>query len=173
MADIRDKAAGDRNLLERLLHVIPGFSGYLGKEERRETDKILREHLAKDLDRLRTRLDPVMRDLTDAGGLALVGEADRVKKAIERVANRLRYASYGYSGFLDVVKVREEELDRLYEFDAALVDHIEELEKSIGKMALAVSDTDGFKSSARQALEEARQFDEHLDKRKKIITGAG
>ena len=85
--NIRQKAAGDRNWLERIGHVIPGFRGYLEKEERRATDKLLREHIAQRLDQLRGQLDPVMRDLTDRGGFDML--CARVREARARRNSRL------------------------------------------------------------------------------------
>ena len=43
------------------------------------------------------------------------------------MANRIRHADYGSSGFFDAVKIGEAELDRLYEFDLALTDMVEYL----------------------------------------------
>lgn len=171
MADIRDKAHGDRNWVERILHHVPGFSGYLGKEERRETDKLLRMQLATRLDQIRKRLDPLMRDLTDGGGLAAVGEVDRVKKAIGRVADRIRTLSYGYSGMFDVVKIREAELDRLYEFDVALVERINALEDASDQLRSGMPYRAGVGPMIQKILAITREFDEQIDLRSQLITG--
>ena len=171
MTDIRQKAQDDRNWLERLAHAIPGFRGYKAKEERRETDKLLRDHLAKQLDQLRGRLDPIINDLTRSGGLAKVGDIDRVKSMLDRLAGRIRHASYGYSGWFDVVKVREDELDRLYEFDAGLVDRITTMEQIIRALKIDVQNGDPIRARVDQALDVAREFDEHLNKRDQVVTG--
>lgn len=171
--DIRGKAEKDRNWLEQKLRAIPGFHGYLEKEERRNTDRILREHLAGRLDRLRERLDPVMRDLSDRGGfdmMDLTAKVDRVKKALERLVARVRYASYGYSGVFDAVKVREKELDRLYEFDLALMERIEALGEVVAEIGEALSSPDRMKEAIDAALDLAREFDEHFDGRTQLIT---
>ena len=171
MTDVRQKARADRNWIERLAHAIPGFRGYKAKEERRETDKLLRDHLAKQLDRLRGRLDPIIRDLTKSGGLAVVGDIDRVKSSLDRLAGRIRHASYGYSGWFDAVKVHEAELDQMYEFDAGLVDRITTLEQIINALKIDAQNGDRIKARVDQALDVAREFDEHLDKRDGIVTG--
>src|SRR5919108_6434450 len=117
-----------RNWLERLTERIPGYSGYAQKERRRDIDKLHREHLA---DRLRAVKGPVtdlMREMTSDGRLFEVGAVDRLLKKLDKLENRVRFASYGYSGFFDVVKIQEAQLDAIYQFDLALADRVEQLE---------------------------------------------
>ena len=40
------------------------------------------------------------------------------------MVNRIRYADRGYAGFFAAVKVDEAALDRVYEFDAALLEGV-------------------------------------------------
>lgn len=173
MENLAGKVMQDRNSFEQLLLKIPGFKGYLNKELRRETDKLLREFLAKKVDELRARLDPVMRDLVDGGGLMVVNDVDRVKKGMEKIVSRLRYAKYGYTGLFDVVKVREAELDRLYQFDMALIQRIEGLEKAVTEVSASVSnhlsDHQQLKTTTRAALDLCREFDEHYNNRERLI----
>ncbi len=170
--DVRDKARQDRNWFERILHAIPGFKGYLEKEERRETDKLLRDHLAGRIDRLRSKLDPVMRDLTDRGGmdmLGLVNEVDRAKKAMERVRGRIQHASYGYAGLFDAVKVREQELDRLYAFDAGLIETVETLEKKVGDLADPAKPAAELTAATDDLIRFCRELDTTLDGREQLL----
>lgn len=170
--DVRDKARQDRNWFERILHAIPGFKGYLEKEERRETDKLLRDYLAGRIDRLRGALDPVMRDLTDRGGmdmLSLVNEVDRAKKAMERVRGRIQHASYGYSGLFDAVKVREKELDQLYAFDAGLIETVETLEKKVGDLADPAKPAAELTAATDDLIRFCRELDNTLDGREQLL----
>lgn len=169
---IREKAEKDRNWLEQKLRSVPGFSGYLEKEERRETDKKLREHLANRLGQTRSRLDPVMRELTDRGGMEtfdLVEKLDRVKKALEKLTDRIQYASYGYSGLFDVVKIREPELDRLYRFDVALLERVEEMQNAVESLEDADLSPEEMRERVKEVLQLSREFDEHLDARRELL----
>ena len=171
--NIREKAKEDRNWLQKLARLVPGFSGYVEKEERRNTDKILREHLAKRLERVRERLDPVMRDLTDEGGfdnLSVVNDLDRIKKVLDRLIGRVRYASYGYSGLFDAVKIKEKELDRLYKFDVALLERVDVIEGAVDEVTDAGLSAEEREERARTAREACREFDEHLDSRREMLT---
>lgn len=47
------------------------------------------------------------------------------------MAGLLRFASYGYSSFFDQLKIKDEELDQIYNYDLKLLEMIESLEKCI------------------------------------------
>jgi hypothetical protein len=53
----------------------------------------------------------------DAGKLGVLASFDRLDGQVDGLAQAIRFADYGASGFFDVVKIREEELDKLYQFD--------------------------------------------------------
>lgn len=121
---------GEKNLLEKLADALPGLKGYRDKETRRDTDKRLREYLAGRIDGVRKNLEETKRKMA-AKGLEGLDEADRLSQKLLKAANSIRHASYGYTGFFDQVKVQEEELDRIYQYDLSLVSDLEALEKSI------------------------------------------
>src|SRR5579885_1175746 len=117
-----------RNWLERLGEKIPGYGGYVSKERRRDADKLQREHLAEQLRAAKQPLNEVMRELSSSGRLFEVGPVDRVIKKIDQIENRVRFASYGYAGFFDAVKIHYAQLYAIYRFDLALVEKVEALE---------------------------------------------
>jgi len=127
MNEQMDRARERRNILERLGSKIPGFSGYLEREMRREIDKLQRDWLADQVDRARFAINGKIREWSREGRLDNLDRAGSIEKSLYRMANRIRHADYGSSGFFDAVKIGEAELDRLYEFDLALTDMIEYL----------------------------------------------
>lgn len=52
MTDLFKKITDSRGLLENLVSKIPGFSGYMNKEARRESDRLLRNTIAIVADKL-------------------------------------------------------------------------------------------------------------------------
>jgi hypothetical protein len=127
MNDGLDRARERRNILEELGAKIPGFRGYLEREMRREVDKLQRDWLADQVDRARYAVNGKIREWTRAGRLDVMSTAGSVEKALDRLANRIRHADYGSSGFFDAVKIGMAELDRLYAFDLALSENVEYL----------------------------------------------
>jgi len=99
-----ERAREGRNILERLGSKIPGFSGYLEREMRREVDKLQRDWLAEQVDRARFAINGKIREWSRQGRLENLDRASSIEKALDRL-----------------------ELDRLYEFDLALTDTVEYL----------------------------------------------
>src|SRR5919199_4157651 len=135
-----------RNWLERLGDKIPGYSGYVAKERRRDVDKLHREHLADRLRATKQPLNDLMRELSSSGRLFEVGPVDRVLKKLDRVENRVRFASYGYAGFFDAVKIQEPQLDAIYRFDLSLVENVEEFERQAHELSAKSATADGLKA---------------------------
>ena len=119
-----DAAKGQRNLLERLMDKIPGYKGFQDRELRRDVDKLQREHLAKQLGRIKGALRESARRYTDAGQLAALGAFDRIDRVLDGVSQSVRFADYGATGLFDAVKVYDAELEKLYEHDLAVLDDI-------------------------------------------------
>jgi len=127
MNDGMERARDRRNILEELGAKIPGFRGYLEREMRREVDKLQRDWLAGQVDRARFAINGKIRDWTRGARLENLDLAASIEKGLDRLANRIRHADYGSSGFFDAVKIGEAELDRLYEFDLELSESVEYL----------------------------------------------
>jgi hypothetical protein len=159
MNDGLERARERRNILEELGARIPGFKGYLDRELRRDVDKMQRDWLAGQVDRARFAVNGKIRAWSKAGKLDILSTAGSVEKALDRLANRIRHADYGASGFFDVVKIREAELDTIYAFDLALAEAVEYLAVQVEQ--LPASADDDMVNRLYDAVQAAdRRFDE-------------
>src|SRR6185436_4354895 len=105
----------------------------------------------------------------DAGKIGMLGSFDRLDRQIDGLAQAIRFADYGASGFFDVVKVREEELDKLYQFDLSLVEGVQALSGD-----LAAIPTDGSSDpqpAVETALERVQGLADQWVGRKNVISG--
>ena len=123
--DFRQSIRKHEEPLQELMEAIPGFDGYREREIRRTADKILRDHLVSRLDEVRQSLKGIIATAARTGVLEGIEELDRQERLLSTARDSLRFADYGYTGFFDAVKIREAELDRLYEYDATLAQAIE------------------------------------------------
>lgn len=121
----------EKNFLEKIADAIPGLSGYRDKENRRTTDKRLREYLATRIDNTRKKLSDLKLTLTNEGRLSELDDIGIFERKLQKQADSIRYASYGYAGFFDQLKIRDEELDLLYQHDLSFLGVLEQLEKSV------------------------------------------
>jgi len=158
---------------ERILAAIPGFRGYKEKELRRESDRLIRNHLYRRLSEAKTDLKDVFQKLSDRRLFEVLTDVDRLVARFDRVAAKIDHASYGYAGFFNIVKVEEENLDRMIDFDNQLIDGVEKI----------VSEVDAFKAEVmKQEIKKAKERVQHLgetlesledtfDKRGEVILG--
>lgn len=157
-----------KNIFEKIGIFIPGYKGYAQREGRRDTDKLLRNKLSSLIDENKATLNNVMLNLTNSNNLSILNEIDRVKRNIEKISDKIKYRNYGESGFFDIVQIKERELEKLYQYDLALIDSINQIKKIIQNFENLPSN-DQLKSKSAKVLEHIQELDRKLNKRKDII----
>src|SRR5215213_11405727 len=115
-----DFAKSQMGAIERLLKGLPGISGYVDKELRRDADKRVREGLVQTLEHSKSELMDIQNRLLSSGGLLYMDDVDQAVVKLQTLIDRIKTASYGYAGLFDAVRIREEQLDALHHFDQAL-----------------------------------------------------
>jgi hypothetical protein len=135
--DLTEKIRASQGKLEDLASIIPGYKGYKQKEQRREADKLLREHVARKYGEQLERLNRLQYDLTAHGRLASILTLERAVMKLQLLIDRLKTASYGYAGLFDAIKVDEAALDRLYEFDQSMLEGVGQVAALLDKLAEA------------------------------------
>ncbi|MGD2104103.1 MAG: hypothetical protein PVJ55_03175 [Anaerolineae bacterium] len=169
MDDIYEKVESQRNALERLIDRIPGWSGYQERQKRRQADKLLRETLGTKLREQRQRLDAGQKELLSHGRLDLVDDVESAVTQLKTFTDRIRFASYGYAGLFDPVKIRENELNQLYAFDEALMDYVERLDTANDHLHQAISEGQGLEETLDVIQDIVREANATFDRREHLI----
>lgn len=162
-----------RNWIERLADKIPGYNGYSDRERRRDMDKLHREHLANRLRGLKNPLSDLVRELTSSGRLMEVDPLDRAQRKLDRLENRVRFASYGYAGFFDAVKIQQPELDAIYQFDLSLEEHIDRAETKVGELQGRSEAPDDLKRACAEVDATLDEVSKTFDNRYNAINNFG
>ncbi len=155
----------EKNFLEKIASDIPGISGYREREQRRETDRRIREFLANRLDDGRASLNALRNKATDAGAFKALDAIGRLDRTLQKSVSSLRYADYGFSGLFDAVKIGEAELDRIYAYDEALVADVVGLSDALG----AAGGTDPDEASLVALAGSADKLDLRIARRREIF----
>ncbi len=171
--DLYAEAKDQMRLSERILAAIPGFRGYKEKELRRESDKLFRNHLYLKLSDAKTDLKTIFQKISDRRYFDVLTDMDRLVAKMDRIVEKVNHASYGYSGFFDVVKVKEESLDRMIDFDNQLVDGVNGLAADVDafKAELASGEYKNMKERIQSLTDKLETFEEAFDKRDEVIRG--
>jgi hypothetical protein len=171
MSDLFETVTGGQDIFKKLLSYVPGFKGYIERTNRRAADKMLRDQVALKYTELAGRGDSLMKDIADAGQIDFLDEIDSINIKLRTFADRIKNASYGYSGFFDAVKINEDELAKLYAFDAAFFALGEQISSGMDNIAAAIG-SDGLKATIRAVNELALQAGQTYDHRYETITGS-
>lgn len=156
--------------LESLMRKIPGYGGYVDRERRRDADKLQREFMAKNMTELKRKIQDTQAELLDGGLMKHMTKLDDINNVIDRVAGRLRHASYGYSGFFDQNQVNEEELERIYEFDLSLVNELQHAEEALVGVNSSL-EADNLRARISDLEKSIRAIDTKLDERERLLKG--
>jgi len=172
MGDIYEKVKDSRTALEKLTDFIPGWSGYQERQTRRKADQLLRQTLADKLAGQRRRLDVAQKDLINHGKMDLLDDVGSAVTQLQTFIDRVRLASYGYSGLFDAAKINEAELEQMYNFDAALFEYVERLDAANDRLRQAIPSGEGLVETIRILQDICREANSTFDQREHVILGS-
>lgn len=168
--EIYGKISSDMDPLKKILKKVPGFKGYFERQNRRDSDKMLRDITADRLEEQWGRVSALQRDFISQGEIKYVDDLESAAIKIRTLADRVRRAPRGYAGIFDAVKINEEELGRLYTYDAALLDSVDEISRAIDNVEMSVG-TDGLLASLRNLSAVAQEAVNKYNRRQEVIIG--
>ena len=168
---IYDKVDSDLDPFKRIASKIPGFGGYIERQKRRDSDKLLRETIADRFDQQYQRISSLQRDLISEGEIGYVDELEASAIKLRTFSDRLRRATRGYSGLFDAVKINEEELALLYQYDAQMLDLVDEVSRAIDNVEASIG-SDGLPASIRHLKSVSQQCIDVYDRREEVILGS-
>ncbi len=171
--DVYSNVKGQMRLSERIAAAIPGFRGYKEKELRRESDRLIRNHLSLKLSATKDDLKQIFQKISDRRYFDVLTDMDRLVAKIDRITAKVDHASYGYTGFFNSIKVNEENLDRMIDFDNQLIENVDALngEVNLFKAELVSGDTKNIKNRILTITDKVEGLESAFDKRQEVILG--
>jgi hypothetical protein len=169
--DLTEKIQASQNKFEQLVSRLPGYSGYKAKEQRREADELLRLQVARRYEEQHRRLGSVQYNLSSQGRLDAMMSLERAGSKLQLLIDRLRSASYGYAGWFDAIKVDEEALDRLYDFDRAMLDGVDEIAALLDRAEDAAQSPEYSAGAAAELTAAIERLNNTFSQRQDAIIG--
>ncbi len=171
--DVYAQAKSQMRLSERIAAALPGFRGYKEKELRRESDKLVRNNLYLKLTKDKDNVKSISQKIADKRYMDVLTDIDRLNAKMDRITEKVNHASYGYAGFYDIVKVKEENLDRMITFDNQLLDEVNALTASIEelKTQLLSNNFANLKDKIQTIADKFELLEDTFDKREQVILG--
>ncbi len=171
--DVYAQSKSQMRLSERIAAALPGFRGYKEKELRRESDKLVRNNLYLILSKDKDSVRSISQRIADKRYMDVLTDIDRVTAKMDRITEKVNHASYGYAGFFDIVKIKEENLDRMITFDNQLLDEVNALTASIEdlKTQLISNNYSNVKDKIQAITDKFDLLEDTFDKREQVILG--
>lgn len=171
--DMYSKIEEESTILGKIASKIPGFSGYMERSRRREADQILRQTIANRLEDTRLQLSNAQQDLS-RDIIKAIDHAEPLGRADTRLmglVGKIKDAPQGYAGFFDAVKVKEEDLARIYAFDESMLAYTDQIAADIAAVEKAIMD-DGDVGGAIRTLDSTlREANNAFNSRQEIMSG--
>jgi len=172
MDDFFQKVTNMQDPFSKLVSHIPGFSGYIERQNRRDADKLLRDTVARRFEEQWKRVSQLQSDLVSNGMIAYVDDLEKAALKLRTFIDKLTTAPRGYSGLFDAVKINEKELESIYQFDAAFFDLAEQIGRAVDNVEQTLSDETGLPAAIRNVTALARLAVETYEKRSEVVTGS-
>jgi hypothetical protein len=112
------------NILDRIGSLIPGYKGYSLRDEQRNTDKKVRDHIANQLATIEINIKEFQLKFIKSNKLLEATEIESVRKAINTLLPKIKHAPYGVSGFFATQQLKENELEQIYSFDIEIAERV-------------------------------------------------
>ncbi len=167
---IFEKIKSEMDPLKKILAIIPGFKGYMERQARRDSDKVLRDTIANRFEAQWDRVSALQRDLISQGEIDKIDDLEAAAIKLRTFIDRIRRARRGYSGLFDAVKINEEELTRLYQYDAGMLALADEVGKAVDNVEASIG-SDGLPAAIRNLVTVTKQCVTVFDQREEVILG--
>jgi hypothetical protein len=155
--------------MDSFLNSIPGYGGYRSKEQRRESDRLIRERLANDYGQLADRLGRLATRYADERDIASVRAINKPHTRLVTFRDRVRTATYGYAPLFSQNSIDERALEQIAAFDESLGEGLEPLSASINKLETMPAGTDEFASTVGELEAVVESLHDRFARRSEIF----
>jgi hypothetical protein len=175
MSDLKDSifgnVTGDMDFFKKIASKIPGFKGYVERQARRDSDKVLRDMIANRVRELEGQVSGLQREFISHGEISYIDDLEAAAIKLRTFGDRVRTARRGYSSLFSAVKINEEELNKLYEYDATLLDKTDEVARAIEHVQSSVG-TDGLPAAIRNLESVSRDCIDAYNRRDEVVAAS-
>jgi hypothetical protein len=173
MSDFFEKVTSQQDPLKQLLSYIPGFKGYVERQNRRDADKLIRDTVARRFEEQLKRVSSLQSDLVSNGKIEYVDDMEKAAIKLRTFIDKISTAPRGYSGMFDAVKINEAELLAIYQFDLAFFELSTQIASAVDNVEATLNDEAGLPAAIRNLTSLGRMAVETFNRRSEAVTGSG
>jgi hypothetical protein len=171
--DIRQQVEANRGLAKKMELLIPGLRGYRSKEDIRVSDQLLRNQVADRLDKVKGNLEQLRKQVANVGDFTNLTAVGSLISQVQALSGEVRHAAQGYAGWVAPIRIDENKLNKLYEYDYAFVSAVFQLDDSTapGKLVYDGSSPNSIQAPIRQFAATVADIRQKWSQRTETIEG--
>ena len=134
---------------------------------------MLRDQLAKKLGAQREEVEEARSLVTKSYRSKELEQMGKVINKYKKTEGLVSHSSPGYSGISADIQFKQEEIDRLYDYDAAMIDGLVSMQQTIDvlKASLEAEENDQARKDITQLRKLLNNFEDQFKRRIDIIQG--
>ena len=167
LENLKKRISESRDLVDRIITKMPGYSGYVEKGEMNEADRVVRGFIAERFLQYKRIVEAVTREYSGQGNMTLLVDLDSLNSVLEKLYKKCAYADYGKTGAMSHVTVSQADSDKILEFDWRMIAKADELEPEMVKFeGAAPEELEAEIKRVRKLLDE---FEKSFDQRNNVL----
>jgi len=116
------------------------------------------------------RTSSLQRQLISQGGLKYVDDLETAAIKLRQFIDRVRTASYGYAGIFDAIKIKQDDLAQVYQYDLQLLSLSETVSHAIDNVEVSIG-TDGLVAAIQNLVSATQNCLDVFNKRSEALKG--
>lgn len=154
-----------------LSQIIPDYSGYEGREDRKKSDSSLRNTLTEKMKHIRDDLEKLSHQFQNQGKKEFTCAIGRLQTQLETVTQNLQVPAYSDITFFERESLPKEGITRILEYDHAMTEQAQILLEEVhalGSPKALEEDLGGYFNHLQDLID---GFNQNLMEREFIIAG--
>ena len=170
MPDLRDRVEEERGLLKRIQLHVPGFAGYRRREDIRTADNMLRIQMANMIKDVRGTVEEARELLAEEYQVEHLDKVGGLIGRFQAMEGKVRHAEGGYSGISADIRIEEDEMNHLYEYDASMLEAIVGMGREATSLRGAADGGDNVSDLIKRIRSMLSDFADTFKKRMTVIS---
>ena len=145
-----------KNIFDKIGSLIPGYRGYANRDSRRGCDKLLRNQIADEILKSEFLMNARLKEEVKNKNFNKLQEIEEYRKSLNTLSEKVRYAPYGESTFFSDNQIKEDAIQKIYQFDYKLFSLLNDSKDKLVEMSNL--ELDGYIRSISLLINERNSF---------------
>jgi len=131
--DLRERVVESRGFLKKLQLIVPALNEYRKLEDIRAADQLLRKQVFDRLNEAKSKLESIRKTMSDKGDFSNLTSIGSIISEIQQIAGQVVHAQQGSAGISPNIRIDENALNKLYEYDYNFVNSAEQIFSTVSE----------------------------------------